>query len=279
VTAGRIFHVEAEMKSRKIPEPVYVTVRRRGLTMRGMIHLPAGASELRKVPMVLILHGFTGNRIGAGFSNVELSRRLAAAGIASIRMDFLGSGESDGRFEDMSVFTELADAEAILKFVKKQPFVDLRRIAVHGMSQGGLEAALLAGRHPADFACVSLWSPGFSIGDDWKKGIVKGFRLEDLRRDGYIDVGGFRVGEIYYDDAVAMQPYDTADQYPGPVQIVHGTEDKVVPIRFSRRLKKTLGSQCTLIEVEGAGHNYEKEAYSEARLNDAVDFLKRELLG
>ena len=139
------------MKSRKIPEPVFVTVRRGGLTMRGMIHLPEGASELRKVPMVLILHGFAGNRIGAGFSNAELSRRLAAAGIASIRMDFLGSGESDGRFEDMSVFTELADAEAILKYVKKQPFVDLHRIAVPTLIIHGSVTEEMAAKAAAQF--------------------------------------------------------------------------------------------------------------------------------
>jgi pimeloyl-ACP methyl ester carboxylesterase len=247
--------------------------------MRGMMHVPSGADETHRVPVVLILHGFAGNRIGTGFSNAELSKRLAAEGIASVRFDFLGSGESDGRFQDMSVLTELQDAESILDFARRQPFADPGRIAVHGMSQGGLVAALLAGSHPEELVCESLWSPAFSIGDKWKRGIAEDLDPDVLQRDGYVDAGGLRLGEIYYRDAVNTDFYGIAAGFKGDVSIVHGTKDKVVPIAFSRKLKQVLGDRAVLTEIEGAGHDYEKIAYAEARQDLAVRFLKKELLG
>ena len=48
------------------------------------------------------------------------------------------------------------------------------RIAVFGHSQGGLIAGLLGGKHPEEIRCIALSSPGFNIGEDWKKGILNG---------------------------------------------------------------------------------------------------------
>ena len=74
---------------------------RNGLKMRGLLHIPEAASETNQVPAALVLHGFMGHRIGTAFSNAHLSKAIADAGIANLRLDFIGSGESDGNYEDM----------------------------------------------------------------------------------------------------------------------------------------------------------------------------------
>lgn len=79
----------------------YVEIKRDGLTLRGMLHVPDNVSS--KVPMVILLHGFCDDRNEINFVHNELSQRLCDAGIASVRFDMNGSGESDGRFEDMTI--------------------------------------------------------------------------------------------------------------------------------------------------------------------------------
>ena len=249
-----------------------------GLKMRGFIHIPRGADAKNKVPMVLVLHGLMGNRIGCGKSNSAFSTLLCEHGIASARFDFIGSGESDGDHIDMSILTELSDAEHILKYVQGLDFVDTCRIAVHGMSQGGLEAGLLAGTHPDEIACVSLWSPAFCIGDESFFETVNGYDREKLFRDGFIDSDSWLIGKKYFDDSVNTDSYEIAARYKGDVQIVHGTADTIVPIRYSERLKEVMGDRCRMITVEGAGHDYERYDYNQARLKYALEFLEKELL-
>lgn len=100
----------------------YVEIKRDGLTLRGMLHVPDNVSF--KVPMVILLHGFCDDRNEINFVHNELSQRLCDAGIASVRFDMNGSGESDGRFENMTISSEILDAKAMLNYVESLDFVD-----------------------------------------------------------------------------------------------------------------------------------------------------------
>ena len=96
------------------------------------------------MPFVILFHGFCDDRNEINFVHTELSRRLCQEGIASVRFDFAGSGESDGRFEDMTVSGEVADGLAILDYVRGLDFVDKSRVAIHGLSMGGCVASMVA---------------------------------------------------------------------------------------------------------------------------------------
>ena len=74
-------------------------------TLRGLLHRPDGAEP---APVVLLLHGFTGQHIEQDRLFVQAARALAAAGFAALRFDFYGSGDSDGDFEEFTVESELA---------------------------------------------------------------------------------------------------------------------------------------------------------------------------
>ena len=152
-----------------------VEIESRNLTLRGMLHIPDNAPG--KVPVVCIFHGFTGTKVEPHFIFVKLSRRLEKTGIASLRFDFGGSGESDGDFEDMTILTELDDAKAILDYAKSLPFADAERIGVVGLSMGGTVASLLAGDRKEEVAALCLgllletWGSGLL-----RTGVTKRFR-------------------------------------------------------------------------------------------------------
>lgn len=74
--------------------------------MRGFFHVP----HRKEFPVLLIFHGFTGQCTGTKFSYVSLSRLLEAQGVGTLRMDFLGSGESDLTFKEMTFDDELSCA-------------------------------------------------------------------------------------------------------------------------------------------------------------------------
>ena len=106
-----------------------ITIKRDGLTLVGDREEPFGEIY----DMAILMHGFTANR------NTNLLREIADnlrdENVASVRFDFNGHGESDGKFEDMTVVNEIADAKAILDYVRTDPHV--RNIFLIGHSQGG----------------------------------------------------------------------------------------------------------------------------------------------
>ena len=66
---------------------------------------------------------------------------------------------------------------------------------------------------------------------------------------------GLTLGPVYHRDALSFDVYDLLPRYPGPVLLMHGTEDTLVPIRYSERAEKTFPN-ARLVRVEGAGHGF-----------------------
>ncbi len=106
--------------------------------LRGVMHLPEDRGTKGMLRGVIMYHGFTGNRMEPGFMFVRFSRLLAENGIASIRFDFWGSGESGGTFDKMTLSGEIEDAEDILDYFKSRDEIDGSRIFLLGLSMGGL---------------------------------------------------------------------------------------------------------------------------------------------
>ena len=73
-----------------------VQVQRDGLTLRGVLEIPEGKD---KYDMANLMHGFTGNcAVIIRKFTLSVSTDVKKMGIASVRFDFNGHGQSDGSF-------------------------------------------------------------------------------------------------------------------------------------------------------------------------------------
>lgn len=250
-----------------------VEVQRNGMTLRGMLHRPDGSSP--KVPMTLIFHGFTGNRMEAHFAFVKLSRRLEREGIASLRFDFLGSGDSDGEFKDMTLSGELDDAEAMLSYAKSLDFVDRDRIFVVGLSMGGAVASMLAGRHPGDIAALCLWAPAANMGQ-LIRDMIKQSHISRVKVGAteYFDISANLVGRAFVEDALSLDIYKMAAPYDKQVLILHGERDQTVPVEASYGYLKIYGDRAKLHVIKGADHCFNKWEWEQEVIEKTVEFLK-----
>ncbi|HUN81592.1 MAG TPA: alpha/beta fold hydrolase, partial [Phycisphaerae bacterium] len=95
-------------------------------------------------PIVICCHGLTGTKIGSSYRLVTIARRLESAGIATIRFDFAGCGESEGRFEEITAQTQLDDLRTIIDFISKRREFDMSRVALVGSSFGAYTASSAA---------------------------------------------------------------------------------------------------------------------------------------
>ncbi|HBK59909.1 MAG TPA: alpha/beta hydrolase [Firmicutes bacterium] len=154
-------HVQAAL-----PPPEHTAVennvefQNQGQTIRGTLTKPDAEGPF---PVVIIFHGFSGQRHEMPVVGTEealfqrTARVLAEQGYASLRIDFRGSGESDGQWADTTFSGQISDALAAVDYVCGLDAFDPNRVAVLGLSQGGLVAASAAGRDPR-IASAVLWS-------------------------------------------------------------------------------------------------------------------------
>ncbi len=89
--------------------------------------------NLKEFPLVIICHGFTGSKMEP--LHVNLANELEARGIASIRFDFNGHGESEGNFQDMTVLNEIEDAKKVYAYARDLKGVTSVSIAGHSQDQ------------------------------------------------------------------------------------------------------------------------------------------------
>ncbi len=236
-----------------------VEIKSGDLVLRGALHIPEDVNK--KAPIVIIYHGFCGNKMGPHFMFVKLCRKLEELGIASIRFDFSGSGESDGEFVDMTLGTEIVDANNILDYVKNLDFIDKEKIGIMGFSMGGAIASIIAGDRKDEINTLCLWSPAGTMDKIILSNTYVGDKLDDFLQSGNFDVEGLLLGKKFIEDIKKIKIYDRAACYEKKSIIIHGNRDEVVPLVASKRYLEIYGDNTKLEIIDGANHIYEKNSW------------------
>jgi dipeptidyl aminopeptidase/acylaminoacyl peptidase len=251
-----------------------VEIKNRGLALRGMLHTPEKVQG--KIPIVCMFHGFTGDKLGSHFMFVRLSRLLANKGIATLRFDFMGSGESDGDFVDMTLSKELDDAKVILSYAKSLDFVDTERIGILGFSMGGAVASMLAGDCKDDIKTLCLWAPAGNMSEIAIAGKSKD-DIERVRKIGCYDLDGYLVGINFIDDVLNLDIFDKSHSYDKNVLLIHGTKDTSVPFSTSEKYLGIYETRGVLHSINGANHSFNSRAFENEVLDYTIGFLEGEL--
>ena len=207
-----------------------------------------------KCPMVILMHGI--------FSSKDivpvpaLANALAKEGIASICFDFGGHWKSEGKMELMTVGKEIEDALAMWEYAKSLPYVS--EIGLLGHSQGGVVASMTAGilaSRGESPAALVLVAPGSVIQDACKGGKFFGAEFDPADPPEYVKCFGImKLGREYLLSTQELDIYGTAKAYTGPVRLIHGSKDTIVPLSCSERFVETYTQNAELIVVEGENH-------------------------
>lgn len=111
-------------------------------------------SRVRKPPVVIMAHGFAGER---KFSLPDIAESFAAAGYAVVLFDYRGFGGSTGKPRELvSAPNHVADWKAVLSQVKKRKDIDIKKIVLWGMSFSGGHVMTTAAREKGVAAIISL---------------------------------------------------------------------------------------------------------------------------
>ena len=215
----------------------------------GELNIPDTESP---IPLVILSHGFGGNLLG----NQDYAAYFFSQGFATYNFDFCGGGfgsKSDGTMLDMSVLTEADDLNAIIDFFKDD--ARFSEIYLWGASQ-------------QDVAKIILEFPAIVLQDDAKARANADGSFPETSR-----VMGVVISRKYNEDAVSFDLYDLIGAYTGPVLILHGDKDPIVPLRYSQRAAEVFPN-AELIVMPGQGHGFMGKARTEAMEKEA-DFFRK----
>lgn len=238
--------------------PVTASAQSRNVSIDGdhgklaaVVQTPDGKSNF---PMVIICHGFTAQKEQPLLK--YLADDLEAAGIASIRFDFNGHGKSEGNFQDMTVLNEIEDAKKVFEYVRDMRGVT--SVAIAGHSQGGVVTSMVAGQLGVEnFKAIALMAAAAVLRDDAIRGNIFTDHYDSINPPEYVKIfNGLKLGRNYIKTAQSLPIYETAANYQGPVFIIHGLSDIVVPYTYSLRYQEIYNGSAQIEFLEGFDHGF-----------------------
>jgi hypothetical protein len=218
-----------------------VNFQNQGMNMVATLVLPQG---VKKPPIVITCNGFAEDRFykeipntGGEFYYDRVSRLFAQQGIATLRIDYRGSGESDGDYTMTTFSSQISDVLAAVEYVENnlKRMVDKHRIGLFGHSQGGLVISVASGQDKR-VKSAAMWSAPSSPPINYStlitvQGIRDGLALPDggtivlplYWRD--IFLGDIELGKDFFVDLFAVDPVASIRNYNGPLMYVAGRND------------------------------------------------------
>ena len=243
-----------------------------GKLLRGSLHI----TNESRAPWVIFSHGFTGQRMGPGYLFVKIARCLSEAGFSSLRFDFSGAGESDGKFSEMNVSTMESDLLCIVKRCRET--FNPSSLILLGHSFGGMVSAQIAGDIGADG--MILLSP---VADPM--GLIR--RRQSLLDSGPNSRGLFENGphEMHLSFLEMLKNIDPvkkmASNFHGPLLLIQGDNDLSISVDESGMYADAAGKagiETEHIIIPGADHNYSRVSDVDILLSKTANWAKERFL-
>lgn len=233
------------MESKNIRSQRHYFDNGRGQQLAARLDVPSGAIK----GWVLYAHCFTCSK------DIITARRvaqfLAARGLAVLRFDFTGLGDSEGRFSETTFSSNVEDLLVAAGFLRAQ--FDPPDILI-GHSLGGAAVLAAASGIPECKAVVTINTPASPA---HLMPVFKPY-LEIIRRDGKapIPVAGIEVeiGQAFIEELSIYNLAEKIQDLNLPLLILHAPDDEVVDIDEARKIFQAAGHPKSFIALDRSDH-------------------------
>ena len=220
-----------------------------GTRLHAKLDRPEGPE---KGPLCVLIHGFTGHMEEPHI--LAAQKAMNDAGVSVLRVEMYGHGKSDGEFQNHTMFKWVTNALAVVEYAKSLDFVTDLYLAGH--SQGGFLTMLVGAMCADDFKAILPLSPAWMIPEKAREGDILGVTFDPKHIPEKLISPDWELSGNYVRVAQTMHPEEEIDRYEGPVLIVHGDADDIVPFSYAEKARE-LYHNAKLIPIAGADHCFE----------------------
>ena len=216
-----------------------------GDRLAARLELPAGPP----IACALFAHCFTCSKDLKAV--VRISRTLADRGIAVLRFDFTGLGESEGDFSDTNFSSNLEDLVAAADFMQGR-YGGVQVLIGHSL--GGAAVLAVARRVPSARAVVTIGAPADT--GHLSQTIVRQAPELDSAEQAEVNLAGrsIRIRRQLLDDLNEQTLSECIAELGLPLLILHSPVDSVVGIDHARRIYSAARHPKSFVSLDGADH-------------------------
>jgi ADP-ribosylglycohydrolase/alpha-beta hydrolase superfamily lysophospholipase len=216
-----------------------------GLQLAARLELPAGSPR----GMALFAHCFTCSKDIAAASRI--GRHLSERGLAVLRFDFTGLGNSDGDFANTSFRSNVDDLVAAAEYLGKE--YSTPNILI-GHSLGGAAVLAAASQLPGLQGVVTIAAPS----DPAHIEHLFSGSLEEVEAEGeaVVDLSGrkFRIRKEFVDDLKTHALLDTVRGLTQDLLIFHSPTDRIVSIDHAAAIYTAARHPKSFVSLDQADH-------------------------
>ncbi|WP_019119965.1 alpha/beta hydrolase family protein [Brevibacillus massiliensis] len=243
---------------------------RQGQKMIGVLHLPDASAA---GPAVVFAHGFLGVKSAPHRLFVKMARALTRQGIACLRFDYIGSGDSEGDFSEVTITGEVNDLIDAISHMAVLKEYRVQELGLIGYSLGGCVASLAAPAAPIPVTGLVLWAPVSDPLDNFthllgEERITRGLRGE------FVEFQGEIISSAFIRELPSLRPVDGISRFPAPVLVIHGEDDRDVlfanGLSYGRAFRHP---KSRLLPHPAAGHLFDSFHSESLLIRQTLDWL------
>lgn len=225
-----------------------------GYTLAARLELPANQHP---IAFAIFAHCFTCNKNLTAVRNI--GRSLTQSGIAVLRFDFTGLGDSEGEFEDTNFTSNVADLEAAAHYLEEHHQAPTMLI---GHSLGGAAVIHVADRLPSVKAVVTIGAPH----DPAHVNHLFAENEATINKEGVaeVSIGGrpFKVKRQFLEDISEHSQENKIKNLKRALLLFHSPQDLTVPIENAAKIYLEAMHPKSFITLDGADHLMSNKADS-----------------
>ena len=244
---------------------------RDGLEINGYVTLPKTEKPENGYPAVILPHGGPHARDYANFD--YWSELFANRGYVVLQPNFRGSTGYGFEFQQMALQKwgqgMQDDLQDGAEWLVEQGYADSSRMCIAGGSYGGYAALAAAHKQKETFKCAV----SFAGVSDLELILMNARKFTNTKV----------VRKQFGSDSDALEeasPINFAESFGIPVLLIHGNDDRVVPVRHSREMFEELEDEnkdVTYIELEKGDHHLSVEAHRLKALTEMINFVDKHI--
>lgn len=218
----------------------------RGQMLDGRLEFPITGKPLA---YAIFAHAFTGNK------NLKASRYICRSltlnGIAVLRFDFTGLGDSEGDFADTNFSTNVMDIEAAAEFLSTE--YNAPKIIV-GHSLGGAASVFAAKKIESVKAVATVGTPS----EPEHVTHLLEAKIEDIEKYGEAEVKigtkTLRIKKQFVEDLASLSMKDIVKDLNKAILILHSPQDEIVEIENAAKIYHSAHHPKSFITLNNADH-------------------------